>query len=119
MRRAAVGPAVLTVIAIAVSSSAMPPAHAATARGGFGGAAPVLGVGLLVSTAGITGDGRATYRADDPTAPRPVFTRAVPAESGGGAGGLSNLCFAPDGLQGPAFKLGNGWIFSIELFDRI
>jgi hypothetical protein len=70
-----------------------------------------------VSVAGAAGSGHDVYPADDPSAPRPVFLRAIPAEVGDpGAGGLSNLCFTPRGPTGPKYALGNGWVFNIELF---
>jgi hypothetical protein len=102
--------------AMALATPALPTASAGDAFGKFGGTRPELGVGLLVSVpGGADGGGHQTYAAGDPTAPRPVFTRAVPASSGDG-GGLSNLCRTPDGPHGPAFPLGNGWNFYIELF---
>jgi hypothetical protein len=85
--------------------------------GKLGDTPPELGVGLRVSVAGPAGSGHDVYSADDPSAPRPVFLRAIPAEVGDpGAGALSNLCFTPRGPTGPEYALGNGWVFNIELF---
>ncbi|MDQ1466182.1 MAG: hypothetical protein QOH10_597 [Actinomycetota bacterium] len=114
MRRVAIA----VVVAIAASISTTSSAPAGTVIGKLGGTPPELGVGLLVSAPGGPGSGgNDTYTADDPSAPRPVFVRAVPAEVGAsGAGGLSNLCFTPKGPTGPEYPLGNGWIFNIELF---
>jgi len=89
-------------------------AHAVGGGGTFGGVEPVLGVGLLVSVGGSTG-GEGVYTTSDPDVPRPVFTRAIPAVSGG-LGDLSNLCMAVDGPPISDFPLGNGWWFNIELF---
>jgi hypothetical protein len=102
------------LVAISATTGFTTPAGASSAgTGKFGGAPPVLGVGLLVSTPGA-GGGHETFGAGDPHAPRPVFTRAIPAAGGTGAGGLAYLCQI--GPMDPTQPLGNGWIFSIELF---
>ncbi|HEX4490070.1 MAG TPA: hypothetical protein VH914_02600 [Acidimicrobiia bacterium] len=90
-------------------------ADAGHGGGDFGGTPPVLGVGLLVATPGAHGGLGATYRADDPGAPRPMYTRAIPATSE--HPDLSNLCFTPAGPTGPEYGLGNGWLFDIHLFS--
>ncbi len=112
MRRIATGAAVVLTTVLPMPAVA----HAASGDGKFGGTPPELGVGLLVSVPGVAGSGHETYAAGDPNAPRPVFERAIPAAAGGGAAGLSNLCFTPDGPTGPEYVLGNGWVFDIELF---
>jgi hypothetical protein len=105
---------VVTMAAV-LSSTAV--ARADLGIGELGGTPPELGVGLLVSQPGTTGNGHEVYAADDPSAPRPVFERAIPAEVGDpGAATLSNLCHTPDGPTGPEYALGNGWVFNIELF---
>ena len=92
-------------------------APAEVGDGRLGGTPPELGVGLLVSVPGTGGNGNDTYGADDPSAPRPLYVRAIPAEVGqDGAGGLSNLCRTPRGPTGPEYALGNGWWFDIDLF---
>jgi hypothetical protein len=105
--------AVAMVIAILSTPTA---ANAGGGEGALHGSPPQLGVGLRVSVPGATGTGHDTYAADDPSAPRPVFERAIPSSSGGGAGALSNLCMTPDGPTGPEYLLGNGWNYYIELF---
>jgi hypothetical protein len=123
MRRALVG-LVLVVAAlappvIAGATVGNAPVGAAAGLGGgdFGGTPPVLGVGLLVAAPGHDGDGAGvTYHAGDPAAPRPVYTRAIPARSSG-PGDLSNLCFTPAGPVGPAYGLGNGWVYAVDLFS--
>jgi hypothetical protein len=92
-------------------------AQAETGQGTFGGSPPTLGVGLRVTVAGSDGNGSTTFSDDDPALPRPVFTLAVPAlPAGAGAGGLGNLCQVPGTPRDPAFPLGNGWNFEIQLF---
>jgi hypothetical protein len=105
------------IVAVALACSLPAVARAATGSGSgrLGGGTPELGVGLLVSTAG-DGAGHEIYGAGDEGAPRPVFTRAVPATSGDGVAGLSNLCKTPNGPTGPEYEIGNGWWFDIELF---
>ena len=106
-------PAVL-VVAMAAALWIPTAASAGGGEGSLGGTPPELGVGLLVSVAGIAGSGHDTYAAGDQSAPRPVFERAIPATSGIGIAGLSNLCQI--GPVDPAYPLGNGWVFDIELF---
>ena len=101
---------------IVMATPAVAPAGT-TGGGTFGGNAPELGVGLLVSVPGTAGSGHQVYGAGDARAPRPVFTRAVPATSGGLS--LDNLCHTDTGPTGPAYALGNGWNFYIELFATI
>ena len=112
-RIAPIGIAIVVMMIGAWSSSTR--AQAASGEGSFGGAQPELGVGLLVAVPGAEGSGQGVYATSDPDVPRPVFTRAIPATSGG-QGDLSNLCRAADGPPISEFPLGNGWWFDIELF---
>lgn len=113
MRRRVVSGAVFTVMALVASNAMTAPVRAAGA-GTLGGTPPVIGVGLIVSVPGAAGSGHQTYAATDPKAPRPVFERAIPASSGEGASGLN---FCQIGPRDPRYPLGNGWVFSIELFE--
>jgi hypothetical protein len=101
-------------MAVLASSALGGTAHGETSTS-FGGAPPVLGVGLLVASPGTVGESHESFRADDKHAPRPLFTRAISASAGMGIAGTSNLCQigAP---ELPAYPLGNGWWFNIELF---
>jgi hypothetical protein len=119
VRRAAIPVAMAVAMAVGMVLAMLSVPTVANAGGGEGalrGSPPQLGVGLRVSVPGIAGTGHDTYAADDPSAPRPVFERAIPSTSGGGAGALGNLCTTPDGPQGPEYRLGNGWYYYIELF---
>jgi hypothetical protein len=128
MRRRSAALAAMTALAIVVGLPAAPGpagarignppvgADAGVGGGDFGGTPPVLGVGLLVAAPGHRGALGTTYHSDDPAAPRPLYTRAIPATSGGDPD-LSNLCFTPEGPQGPEYGLGNGWWFEIHLFS--
>jgi hypothetical protein len=109
--RAAVLVALIALVpAIGTTTSAR-----ADGNGTLGGTPPELGVGLNVSIPGTSGTGHESYGAHDPNAPRPVFTRAVPASSGDGASGFNFCQIGPPDLA--HFPLGNGWWFNIELFD--
>jgi hypothetical protein len=105
--------AIAVIVAVLASNATTAPVGAA-GSGKLGGTPPSLGVGLLVSVPGLAGSGHESYAAADPNAPRPVFERAIPASAGIGVSGLSNLCQI--GPPDPAYPLGNGWLFSIELF---
>jgi len=94
-------------------------AASGTGGGTFGGTPPELGVGLLVTAPGTAdGGGHDVFHAGDPAAPRPVFARAIPADSGDG-NGIENLCRTPAGPTGPEYAIGNGWNFFIELFATV
>ncbi len=105
----------LAILAVLLASS---PADAdrLSGDGKIGSEPPQLEVGLRVMVPGVGGSESETYAADDPRAPRPFYTRAIPATSGAGAPGLSNLCFAPGGPTDPQYALGNGWWYTVELF---
>jgi hypothetical protein len=112
-RRCAIGVVIATLAVIPTATVA----HAETGHGEFGGSPPALGVGLRVTVAGTDGTGSTTYSDDDPELPRLLFTRAVPAlPAGEGVSGLGNLCQVPGTPHDPAFPLGNGWNFEIQLF---
>jgi hypothetical protein len=110
MRRLATCALIALATTIGTTSSA-----GAAGNGTLGSSPPEIGVGLSVSAPGASGTGHETYGAGDPKAPRPVFTRAVPASSGVGASGFNFCQIGP--LDPAHFPLGNGWWFDIELFN--